>query len=143
MRKAPYEINNSDIQVFQDQKLGQGGFGAVYKGRWSGRDVAIKVLVCKLTGDVEKDFRQELAVMLGLRSPQVVQTFGGILAGPTQAIVMELMPRGSLYGLLREEKPLDWPTKYRIALDVAYGIKYLHGLNILHRDLKSLNVLVG
>ncbi len=138
----PYEINNSDIQVFQDQKLGQGGFGAVYKGRWSGRDVAIKVLVCKLTGDVEKDFRQELAVMLGLRSPQVVQTFGGILAGPTQAIVMELMPRGSLYGLLREEKPLDWPTKYRIALDVAYGIKYLHGLNILHRDLKSLNVLL-
>ena len=134
-----YEINNSDIQVFEDQKLGEGGFGAVYKGRWSGREVAIKVLVCKLTGEVEENFRQELAVMLDLRGPQIVHTYGGVLTGgPTQAIVMELMPRGSLYELLRKERTLAWPVKYRIALDVAYGIKYLHGLKILHRDLKSL-----
>ncbi|MGD0465563.1 MAG: protein kinase [Gammaproteobacteria bacterium] len=143
-KKAEYEIPISDVKFDisnPGNKLGQGGFGTVFKGQWFGKLVAIKILTCELTGDVETDFYREIDLMLKLRVPQIVHTYGAVL-NPMLAIVMEFMPNGNLYNLLRKEPNLSWPLKYQIALDVAYGIKYLHDLNILHRDLKSLNVLL-
>ncbi len=140
--KPGYEIAEADVQIDTSQKLGAGGYGAVFKGMWQGTEVALKVLLSRMEGDMEAEFRREIETMLKLQGcPQLVRLYGAVMDGHTQVMVMELMPRGNLHSLLRKEKDLDWDTKYRIALDVAYGIKYLHDRNILHRDLNSMNVL--
>lgn len=139
-----YEIAVKDVQVDRSEKLGEGGFGTVYKGEWQGTHVALKVLAYRLEGDLEQAFREEMEIMLKLQGcPQLVRLFGAVMEGETQVMVMELMPNGNLYRLLRRQKDLDWGTKYQIALDVAYGLKYLHERDILHRDLKSMNVLLN
>jgi len=68
----------------------------------------------------------------------------GITLEQKYCMVMEYMVKGSLYDVLHSEqgKSLCWEQKYQIGLDIAKGLSYLHGQNILHRDLKSLNVLL-
>ncbi len=142
--KPGYEIAEADVRIHLDEELGTGGFGKVFKGTWLGDEVALKVLPAHMEGEEEKEFRHELEVILGLNDcPRLVKLLGAVLEGPKQVMVMELMSGGNLHSLLRKEKDLDWDTKYRIALDVAYGIKYLHDRNILHRDLNSMNVLLN
>ena len=135
------QIKPSDIS--KAEMIGSGGFGAVYKGRWSGKYVAIKVLACDhLNAEANAEFKRELEVMVGLRSPQIIEVYGAVLQGKQLSIVMELSPKGNLCQLLNRDRNLTWPTKYNIGMDIAYGLKYLHDRGIIHRDLKSLNVLL-
>lgn len=134
-----HKISERDIKIFEDQRLGIGGFGAVFKGEWSGRKVAIKVLLCNTD---ETELRREMECMLQLRCPQLLMLYGAVLASSKQALVMELMPRGNLHDLLRNCLDLPWNKKYRIILDILFGLGYLHARKIIHRDLKSMNVLL-
>jgi len=128
-----------------DDVLGEGGFGVVYKGTYQNAEVAIKQLkMSHLSDDDLTDFTQEAAVMAKLRHPNIIQLFGVSVDVPGKySMVMEYMPKGSLYDLLRSEQPLEWQVRYRIAIDVSAGLTHLHEQNILHRDLKSPNVLLG
>ena len=106
------EIKPSDIS--RGELIGSGGFGAVYKGRWSGKYVAIKVLVCDhLNAEANAEFKRELEVMVGLRSPQIIEVYGAVLQGKQLSIVMELSPRGNLCQFLNKNRDLTWPTKYK------------------------------
>jgi ankyrin repeat protein len=121
---------------------GVGGFGEVYEGTW--RDhiaVAIKKLrVTTFSAEVLEEFQHEIDVMARLRSPQIVQLYGACMQEP-YCIVMEYMVKGSLFHVLRAER-LNWTQKEQIALDMSCGLAFLHHENILHRDMKSLNVLI-
>jgi Ran GTPase-activating protein (RanGAP) involved in mRNA processing and transport/predicted Ser/Thr protein kinase len=130
-------------QLALDKELGRGGFGVVYHGTYRFNEVAIKQLhLTNPSKESLEEFQQEMAVMMRLRCPQIVQLYG-VYFKPSYGIVMEYMPMGSLYNVLHSDQPLDWNIRYSIATDIACGLAFLHAESIFHQDLKSLNVLLG
>lgn len=127
------------------KKIGQGAFGIVSEARWGDENVAVKQL--SLLNPTEKDkheFKQEAALMfqIGAASQNVVRLYK-ITLQPF-SMVMELMPNGNLFELLQlhREKGLPWDLRYRLARDITHGLQAIHKHGVLHRDLKSLNVLL-
>jgi serine/threonine protein kinase len=124
------------------RKLGNGGFGEVFLGEWRHTEVAIKKLRMKdMSPEILAAFKNEAGIMARLNSPYTVRLYG-ITLSPEYTLVMEYLPKGSLYDVLRTEKALPWSTRSQIALDMSIGLAFLHTENILHQDLKSLNVLL-
>ncbi|KAI5557949.1 hypothetical protein BDE02_17G006100 [Populus trichocarpa] len=131
---------------FKD-KLGEGGFGSVYKGKLrSGRFAAVKLLgKSKANG---QDFINEVATIERIHHVNVVQLIGYTVEGSKRALIYEFMPNGSLekYIFSREGSvPLSNEKMYEISLRVARGIEYLHqgcDMQILHFDIKPHNILL-
>lgn len=134
--------------------LGKGGFGTVYKGELhDGTKIAVKRM--QSTGFVDQkgqsEFTSEIAVLTRVRHRNLVALLGFCLDGSERLLVYECMPQGALSRHLvnwKQEglKPLEWKTRLGIALDVARGVEYLHGLAqqiFIHRDLKPSNILLG
>uniref|UniRef100_A0A2K3M769 Stress-induced receptor-like kinase n=1 Tax=Trifolium pratense TaxID=57577 RepID=A0A2K3M769_TRIPR len=131
---------------FRD-KLGEGGFGAVYQGKLrSGPFVAIKML-SKSKGNGQ-DFINEVATIGRIHHTNVVRLIGFCFEGSKRALVYEFMPNGSLdkYISSREDAiSLTYKQMYEISLGVARGIAYLHegcDMQILHFDIKPHNILL-
>ncbi|ESQ55037.1 hypothetical protein EUTSA_v10024532mg [Eutrema salsugineum] len=138
------EIRWEDLQL--GEEVGRGSFAAVHRGVWNGSDVAIKVY---FEGDYNAmtwmECKKEINIMKKLRHPNVLLFMGAVCSEEKSAIVMEYLPRGSLFKILHNSnQPLDKKRRLRIGLDVARGMNYLHRRNppIVHRDLKSSNLLV-
>lgn len=136
-------IPKSDLVI--GELIGHGGYGDVYKAEWHGTGVAVKQLHLKtLTSSLQEEFNHEAEIMVTCQFPHIVSLYGICQETSYNGLVMELMPMGSLYGVLHnKEINLEWNTRWEIAIGVGKGVSYLHSKNILHRDLKSLNVLLG
>ncbi|XP_077238019.1 kinase superfamily with octicosapeptide/Phox/Bem1p domain-containing protein [Tasmannia lanceolata] len=144
-------IKNSDLEELQE--LGSGTFGTVYHGKWRGTDVAIKRINDRCFAGkpseqerLRSDFWNEACKLADLHHPNVVAFYGVVLDGPggSVATVTEYMVNGSLRNaLIRNDRTLDRRKRLLIAMDVAFGMEYLHGKNIVHFDLKSDNLLVN
>ncbi|KAG6467989.1 uncharacterized protein LOC122033636 [Zingiber officinale] len=144
-------INNSDLEELQE--LGSGSFGTVYHGKWRGTDVAIKRINDRIfSGNSSEqdrawaDFLNEACKLASLHHPNVVAFYGIVLDGPERSIatVTEFMVNGSLRrALQKNEKMFDKRRRLLIAMDVAFGMEYLHSKSIIHFDLKSDNFLVN
>ena len=128
--------------TLQEPPIGQGAFGAVYQGTHRLKPVAIKrFLLEDFSSERQQEIRAEASVM-GIQSDYLVRLLGICLEEP-YCVVMEYLPKGDLYHWLRDTtKPLSISQRYRLAADMAIGLYDLHGAGILHRDLKSLNVLL-
>ncbi|KAL5979946.1 hypothetical protein ACLOJK_039058 [Asimina triloba] len=150
--QTPTRYSYSDIRKmtrrFSD-KLGQGGFGSVYKGKLrTGKPVAIKILSAKSKGDGQ-DFINEVATTIGrIRHVNVVRLIGFCAEGSKSALIYEFMPNGSLEKCIYPQEgkgcPLSWERIYEIALGIAHGIEYLHrdcDMKI-HFDIKPHNILL-
>ncbi|XP_062154030.1 rust resistance kinase Lr10-like [Alnus glutinosa] len=146
----PIRYSYSEIRKmsksFKD-KLGEGGFGTVFKGTLrSGRLVAIKMLGKSKTNG--QDFINEVATIGMIHHVNIVQLIGFCVEGSKRALVYEFMPNGSLnkYIFLPEVSTLlSYDKMYDIALGVARGIEYLHqgcDMQILHFDIKPHNILL-
>jgi serine/threonine protein kinase/tetratricopeptide (TPR) repeat protein len=136
-----YLISNHELTY--GKKVGQGAFGEVFLGTWRHEPVAIKrLLINKLSLAVENEFKQEAAIMARLRSSYIVYLKGIVLDAQPYCIVMDWMPNGSLYERLHSNNPPTWSERRLIAADISKGLAFLHVENILHRDVKSLNVLL-
>lgn len=132
-------------------ELGRGGFGTVYKGELEGTKIAVKRMK---TGSIEnkalEEFQSEIAVLSHVRHRHLVSLLGYATEESERLLVYEYMSQGALSKHLFHWKslklePLPWMTRLTIALDVARGIEYLHGLarqTFIHRDLKSSNILL-
>jgi serine/threonine protein kinase len=141
-------INYSDLTFKQDDKgqrkvLGKGGFGTVYQGMWRYNDVAVKeLLISNVNDSILSEFQNEAQVMAKLRSDYLVRFYGYCIS-PKYCLVMEYLPGGSLYQILHSNRSLDWSLRLQIVKDMARGLAFLHSEGILHRDIKSLNVLIN
>jgi len=139
----------SEIKKVTDSfkhKLGQGGFGSVYKGQLhDGRYIAVKILT--ELKDSGEEFMNEVASIWGTSHVNIVTLLGFCLEGSKRALVYEFMQNGSLEKFIFDENDhiLDCQTLYHIAIGVARGLEYLHkGCNtrILHFDIKPHNILL-
>jgi hypothetical protein len=137
-------IDFSEITV--GRMIGEGAFGKVHEGKWRGKAVAIKLLICQeLRNDILNEFQSEVEIMSVLRHPNICRLLGACMDPPNRALVVELLQRGSLWGVLRtNRKSIDLEMRTRFIYDTAKGMSYLHHFErpILHRDLKSPNLLV-
>ncbi|KAM3748471.1 hypothetical protein ACB098_05G111300 [Castanea mollissima] len=130
-------------------KLGEGGFGSVYKGILSnGTIIAVKQLSSKSRkGSCE--FVNEIGMISGLQHPNLVRLYGCCIEGKQLLLVYEYMENNSLacalFGSADGRLKLDWPTRQKICVGIAKGLAFLHvesTLQIVHRDIKSTNVLL-
>jgi serine/threonine protein kinase len=133
-----------------DQKLGVGGFGTVYKGTMeSGLTVAVKRTNKVNTIDPQQ-FLNEVVVLSQVNHPNLVCLHGCCLETEVPMLVYEYVPNGNLSEHLRGEKTselghLTWPKRMQIAIETAEAITYLHSEAnppIYHRDVKSTNILL-
>ncbi|XP_017980342.1 PREDICTED: rust resistance kinase Lr10 [Theobroma cacao] len=145
IRYSYYEVKRM-TRNFQE-KLGEGGYGSVFKGKLrSGHLVAIKLL-----GKSEangQDFINEVATIGRIHHVNVAKLIGFCVEGSKQALVYDFMSNGSLDRIIFAEEnkiSLSWQKLFDIALGVARGIEYLHqgcDMQILHFDIKPHNILL-
>ncbi|KAK2987271.1 hypothetical protein RJ640_017574 [Escallonia rubra] len=130
------------------QKLGQGGFGAVYKGKLSdGQEIAVKRLSRSSRQGME-EFMNEVVVISKLQHRNLVRLLGCCVEGEEKMLIYEYMPNRSLDALLfdplKQQSP-DWEKRRNIIEGIGRGLLYLHRdsrLRIIHRDLKASNILL-
>ena len=143
--KPYYEIDFSDIT--RRKQISEGGFGIIEKAKWRESTVAVKLLKKEfMKEETIKDFLNECYAMESLRHPNIVMFLGACTKYPNLAIVLEYCPHKSLWAVLQNKKAyhLSWKDRKRLALGIAKGMNYLHMFPtpVLHRDLKSLNILI-
>lgn len=141
---TPQQLAHATNNFAEENLLGRGAFGTVYKGRLSGCHVAVKRLV---GGGWQgpNEYRMEVEVLSRMRHPHMVLLMGH--CPETMSLVYEFLPGGSLQDFLvgnGGRRPLPWAARVRIMEEVASALSFLHGNfpPIAHRDLKPDNVLL-
>lgn len=132
----------------EENKLGQGGFGIVYKGRLiEGQEIAVKRL-SKNSGQGVDEFKNEVRLIVKLQHRNLVRLLGCSFQMDEKMLVYEYMENRSLDAILFDKAKrfsLDWQTRFNIISGIARGLLYLHQdsrFRIIHRDLKASNILL-
>ncbi|XP_047066486.1 cysteine-rich receptor-like protein kinase 6 isoform X4 [Lolium rigidum] len=132
----------------ESNKLGEGGFGSVYKGTLpDGYQIAVKRLSKSSTQGIG-ELMNELALVAKLQHKNLVRLVGVCLEQDERLLVYEFVPNRSLDQILfdaEKREQLDWGKRYKIINGIARGLQYLHEdsqLKVIHRDLKASNVLL-
>lgn len=142
---AEWKIPLSEITLMAP--IGSGRSGQTYAAQWRSAKVAAKVINLTqhganstLSDEILTEFYREVVLVSRLRHPNVVLFLGAAISPPTYCLVFEFMENGTLSDMIRRKKgQLDF---FRIAREVALGMNYLHLCSIIHRDLKSSNILL-
>ncbi|XP_061337469.1 G-type lectin S-receptor-like serine/threonine-protein kinase At4g27290 [Gastrolobium bilobum] len=131
-----------------NNKLGEGGFGAVYMGTLpDGQEIAVKRL-SQCSGQGFNEFKNEVILIAKLQHRNLVKLLGCCNEGEEKMLIYEYMPNKSLDSFIFDHakgKVLDWSKRFNIICGIARGLLYLHQdsrLRIIHRDLKASNVLL-
>ncbi|XP_065862198.1 G-type lectin S-receptor-like serine/threonine-protein kinase At4g27290 [Euphorbia lathyris] len=141
-------ITNATDNFSGYNKLGEGGFGPVYKGTLKdGKEIAIKRLSKDSTQGLD-EFKNEVILIAKLQHRNLVKLLGCCIDLEEKMLVYEYMHNKSLDAFIfdqKQRKLLDWPMRFQIINGIARGLLYLHQdsrLRIIHRDLKASNVLL-
>lgn len=120
--------------------IGSGGSGSVYAGTYFHKDVAVKKLTLEEMGC--DDFKKETDIWKQLSFPNIVQLYGVSTKPGKQCMVMARADCSLTDLLANQRDALPWIRRLEIARDIVCGMLYLHSKDILHRDLKSMNILM-
>ncbi|KAL9452969.1 hypothetical protein AB3S75_008708 [Citrus x aurantiifolia] len=141
------ELRSATQDFDPSNKLGEGGYGPVYKGTLSdGRVIAVKQLsIASHQG--KNQFVNEIATISAVQHRNLVRLYGCCIEGARRLLVYEYLENKSLDQVLfgENELHLDWPTRFSICLGTARGLAYLHEESrprIVHRDVKASNILL-
>ncbi|XP_022940758.1 probable LRR receptor-like serine/threonine-protein kinase At1g53430 isoform X2 [Cucurbita moschata] len=145
LRQIKAATNNLDSA----HKIGEGGFGPVYKGVLSdGTSIAVKQLSSK-SKQGNREFITEIGMISALQHPNLVKLYGCCIEGKQLMLIYEYLENNNLArALFNPEKHslhLEWPVRMKICLGIAKGLAYLHeesSLKVVHRDIKATNVLL-
>ncbi|KAM0952319.1 putative protein kinase RLK-Pelle-DLSV family [Dioscorea sansibarensis] len=147
MVRVKYSRDATD-NFSNQNKLGQGGFGPVYKGILKdGQDIAVKRLSAS-SGQGLQELRNEVIFVAKLQHRNLVRLLGCCLDNNEKLLVYEYLPNSSLDKILFDgngNQQLAWSIRYKIIEAIARGLLYLHEdsrLRIIHRDLKASNILL-
>ncbi|XP_028800635.1 cysteine-rich receptor-like protein kinase 2 [Neltuma alba] len=151
--KAPEAYNYRDLKLatknFSDEnKLGEGGFGAVYKGTLkNGKVVAVKKLTVRKSNRMEEEFESEVKLISNVHHRNLTRLLGCCSKGDERILVYEYMKNTSLDRFLFGKRRgfLTWKQRYDIIVGTARGLTYLHEefhVRIIHRDIKTNNILL-
>uniref|UniRef100_A0A0E0GAV4 RING-type E3 ubiquitin transferase n=1 Tax=Oryza nivara TaxID=4536 RepID=A0A0E0GAV4_ORYNI len=142
---SSYELEQATRGFDQELKIGEGGFGSVYKGTLRNTTVAIKLLhPHSMQG--QSEFDQEIAVLSRVRHPNLVTLIGS--CREAFGLVYEFLPKGSLedrLACLNNTPPLTWQVRTRIIYEMCSALSFLHSNKphpIVHGDLKPANILL-
>ena len=141
------EVNPNDIA--RGEQIATGFSSFVFKASWRGSEVALKELHWNDRVAVKKveAFRKELLIMLGFRHPNLVLLMGAVTRTLPYSLILEMCCGGTVFELLHHRRLMEvsWRQRMKILLDVAKAMNYLHHCSpvVIHRDLKSLNVLLA
>ncbi|XP_065005784.1 receptor-like serine/threonine-protein kinase SD1-8 [Musa acuminata AAA Group] len=141
-------ISGATGNFSKDNKLGEGGFGLVYKGKLRElQEIAVKRLSETSTQGLA-EFKNEVTLIAKLQHRNLVRLLGCCIQAGERMLIYEYMPHGSLDSFLFDKTKgalLDWQTRYNIIVGIARGLLYLHRdsrFRIIHRDLKASNILL-
>ena len=140
---AKFLLKKEDISYEEEETslLGKGGYGKVYRGKCHGKAVAIKKYLTSNKIAITK-LRLEAKFLQRLHHPCLV-CLEGVCVYPMMSLVLELAPLGALsFPLLKKKVPIHRLTIFRIALQVAAGLRFVHKRGIIFHDLKADNVLL-
>ncbi|XP_048425780.1 cysteine-rich receptor-like protein kinase 34 isoform X1 [Pyrus x bretschneideri] len=155
------KIGHHDLSIFsystivaatsnfaEENKLGEGGFGPVFKGKLAmGQEIAVKRL-SKCSGQGTSEFKNELILIYELQHTNLVQLFGFCIHGEEMMLIYEYLQNKSLDHFLFDPtrgRLLDWKKRFSILEGIAQGLLYLHKYSrkkVIHRDLKASNILL-
>ncbi|KAJ8446554.1 hypothetical protein Cgig2_019707 [Carnegiea gigantea] len=141
------ELQEATNNFDEARELGDGGFGVVYHGNLrDGREVAVKRLFERNYRGVEQ-FRNEVEILTTLKHPNLVTLYGCTSRHSRELLlVYEYIPNGTvadhLYGDRSESGTLTWSIRMKIAIQTAGALSYLHATDIIHRDVKTNNILL-
>ncbi|TXG53322.1 hypothetical protein EZV62_022491 [Acer yangbiense] len=141
-KSGDWEIDRRLLKI--GERIASGSCGDLYRGVYFGQDVAVKILRSEHLNDaLEDEFAQEVAILREVQHRNIVRFIGACTKSPHLCIVTEYMPKGSLYDYLhKNHNVLKLSQLLRFAVDVCRGMEYLHQNNIIHRDLKTANLLM-
>ncbi len=143
------ELMDRDLnasEYFLLQKIGGGGFGAVYKGlkRDTNSIVAVKIIDLEEASDDIQTITREIATLAqGKHCPQLVNYYGSTVKGTKLWIAMEFVDGGAVLDAIKEKKSLEEKYIAIITREVLTGLAYLQTNGKIHRDIKAANVLLG
>ncbi|WJX72499.1 hypothetical protein P8452_56378 [Trifolium repens] len=145
LRQIKAATNYFDIS----NKIGEGGFGPVYKGCLpNGTLIAVKQLSSK-SKQGNREFLNEIGMISALQHPYLVKLYGCCMEGDQLLLIYEYLANNSLaralFGPEEHQIKLDWSTRQKICVGIAKGLAYLHEesrLKVVHRDIKATNVLL-
>ncbi|KAF5454345.1 hypothetical protein F2P56_024017 [Juglans regia] len=141
------DLASSTNNFSNERKLGEGGFGAVYKGYLIELDIAVAVKkISRGSKQGRKEYLTEVKIISRLRHKNLVQLIGWCHDRGEFLLVYEFMPNGSLDAhLFGKRNPLTWALRHKIATGLASALLYLHEeweQCVIHRDIKSSNVML-
>ncbi|PPS02464.1 hypothetical protein GOBAR_AA18205 [Gossypium barbadense] len=142
------QIKAATNDFHASNKIGEGGFGPVYKGTLAdGTMIAVKQLSAR-SKQGNREFVTEIGMISALQHPHLVKLYGCCIEGNQLMLIYEYLENNSLARALfpqESQLTLDWPTRMKICIGIARGLAYLHEesrLKIVHRDIKATNVLL-
>ncbi|KAL4562984.1 hypothetical protein LXL04_027015 [Taraxacum kok-saghyz] len=137
-------------QLFIGNKFASGAHSRIYRGIYKQRAVAVKMVRIPTHKEetrvmLENQFKSEVSLLSRLYHPNIVQFIAACKKPPVYCIIMEYMSQGTLRMYLNKKEPysLSTETVLRLALDISRGMEYLHSQGVVHRDLKSNNLLLN